>query len=292
MVSALHGGQPSGIVGLRPRDPVLVAATIGRKSERGFPEENDRWHIVDAVGVDGKKNQAPGFAAFNSAPAGRRKILRGTLAHASPDDAFHHSLKAHLLPGLAHPQQRPSCVGDGKTAVRWGGKEPNEFDTIPCPHDRCQYRQPQGRKPAPCKPFAQLIFQLRWAPESPLPCVLAKFSTGSWNTAANMLGFFQHLRVACGTAAHGRRISLVGFPFMMMLTEKTNRERKTRFPVVRFSPELDAADFARAQLDVVGALPQAPASIEDLTAAEVADDMAALAPGPAHKPTREGSGNG
>ena len=285
--SALHGpGAVRGIEGLRGREPIGVVAAIGKKdSARGFPTEKDRWHLVSPREVDGVRHPVEVYSAFNRAAPENRKMLRGTLVHAAPGQSFSYHLKAQVLPDQpAHPNRRPACVGDGRLAVRWSGAGADEFAKIPCPHERCQYRQPQGRKPAACKPWGQLIFQLRWKEGSPLPSMLAKFTTGGWNTCANLVGFFEHLAEVCGTASAGRPVSLVGFPFLMTLGEQTNREKRTRFPVVRFTPEIAPDAFVRHQLDVVASLPQAPARITDQTDGELAEDWAALNPGPTEKP--------
>lgn len=108
----------------------------------------------------------------------RRRELHGTLRAArwvSADDeepsVVRHSLVNYRPDGEpVAPQSRPWCSSrDALTAERWTGQE---WVTIPCPGDRCEWRQERrnakGYPVTPC--VRKLVFwmDLRW-PEGPCP---------------------------------------------------------------------------------------------------------------------------
>lgn len=254
---------PSGIVGLTGREPIGAVLTVGHKGPKGNPEHTDRFYIVVPNEVNGVRAEHPAFAAFNKAahPAladerheaydmaryqrelAARQIVRGNLVHASPEQCFEHHLKAQVLQGHpAHPAKAPHCVGDGRNAKRWDGRD---FREIVCPNEGCEFRQaPAANKPTPCKPWMRFLFRPRWADGSPLPMPLMKFTSGAWNTTANFLGLFQY--VAEQASALGvARYTLYGLPFTMQLTKKKRKgdEGGRAFPVVSIAPEVDLQEF-------------------------------------------------
>jgi len=146
---------------------------------------------------------------------------------------------------------RPWCVGDGSRATRWTGPGPDDFTEIQCPNELCQYRQTE---PKQCKPFARLLFRLRWAEETErLPTPLAKFTTGSWNTVANLTGFFDWIEQSARNLGL-REPKFYGLPFVMSLAYQTKASAKTRFPVVTITPEVDPVAVFTAQMERVQAL--------------------------------------
>jgi len=247
---------------LNGREPVGAVVSIGVKDkQRGFPTETDRWHIVNPREESGVRHLHPGFSAFNSAAVDKRKILRGNLVHSARDECFKHHLKAQVLRG-AHPDKRPACVGDGVHATRWEGPGPDDFMEIKCPHERCEYRQ---GTPPKCKPWAQFLFRLRWQDGVALPTPLVKFTTGSWNTVGNILGFFEYIDQTArqlGMTSY----SLFGFPFVLTLQYQTKPSAKSKFPVVHISPEEDpVAFFMRQRGDIALINSQTPAiSLPDM----------------------------
>lgn len=283
-----------GIAGLEGREPVGVVLSVGRKNERGFPVENDRFHLVVPREENGKRPGHSAFAAFNGAPAERRKVIRGVIVHANEGDAFDYALRCQVGKGSAHPNRLPFCQGDGATATRWVGPNADDFKEIACPHDRCEFRQSPGKnKPTPCKPFGRLLFHLTWPEETqaalvaagrpPLPAMLAKYQTGSWHTVRNLIGFFEHVR----SAARGLRIespSLFGLPFTLTLTRQTKPSETSSFPVVTITPTMEPAEFFLRQRDTMDRLayeaPRAALTHDDeRDPVVVAEDYRTITPG-------------
>lgn len=238
---------------LHPREPIGACVTIGVKdSQRGFPTGTDRWYIVNPREDAGVRALHPSFTGFNSAPPEARKVLRGNIMHSRMKDCFEYNLKAQVLPGhKGHPDKRPACVGDGVHARRWEGPGPDDFFDIKCPNERCEFRH---TTPPACKPFARFLFRLRWKDESPLPTPLVKFTTGSWNTVANLVGFFEYLSNddpenpgIVQQLGIQDNYSLFGFPFVLTLQYQTKASAKSKFPVVHISPECDPVQFFMRQ---------------------------------------------
>lgn len=266
--------NPQGIKGLEGREPIAAAVTIGiKKGGSGYPTERDRWHIVNPREADGVRALHPGFGSFNTAAPDKRKVLRGNLVHAQQADCFEYQLKAQVL-GKPHPDRKPACVGDGVHAIRWEGPEPDNFMEIKCPNERCEFRLTE---PPKCKPFARLLFRLRWQDGVHLPTPLVKYTTGSWNTTANLLGFFEHIeRVARELGLE--QYTLFGFPFILTLQDQTKASTKSRFPVVHISPEEDPVAFFMRQRQNIAQLQQehlvALPDLQDAT--EVFEDVQSI----------------
>jgi hypothetical protein len=290
---------PDGIANLQGRAPVGAVLTIGIKKDgnpRGFPVEKDRFHLVVPREANGVRLHHPGFSAFNRVPRkpnpddyqdasrleadratweaelGKRRVIRGNIVHGTQRECFEHYLRAQVLPGHpAHPDRRPACIGDGKRAVRYTGVEGggHTFRDIECPNERCEFRQRKGDKPTPCKPFARLLFRIRWAENSPLPTPLVKYTTGAWNTTANLLGFFTYLDDSARQLGLDRW-TLFGFPFTLTWTEQTKPSETSRFPVVVITPDADPMAFFDAQRVRLREL-QEPVRYAALTDAEEQD---------------------
>lgn len=263
----------SGIKDLTGREPVGAVVTVGVKSSRGFPEQTDRFHIVQPREENGVRKYHPAFGQFNSAGPDLRKIIRGNIVHATQTDCFEFHLKAQAINKKMHPDKKPYCIGDGVHAVRWSGRDPDDFIKMDCPHDKCQYRM---TKPPICKPFMRFLFKLRWKDNSTLPQPLVKFTSGSWNTTANFKGFFDY----CNRTAQElglKEYTLFGLPFVLSLAYQTKPSEKTRFPVVTISPEVDPVDFflqQRAKIreltqDVPMAITDAPEQVAEIVYEDV-----------------------
>jgi hypothetical protein len=240
--------QPRGIGGLTGREPIGAVLTIGHKGPKGNPTDTDRLFIVQPQEEDGIRKPHPAFVGFNTADADKRKSIRGILVHSSRAECFEHHLKAQVLPGLAHPNKRPACVGDGTHAVRWGKNGLDDFRSIPCPNEKCEFRQRVGDKPVPCKPWMRFLFRPVWAQGSPLPAPLMKYTSGAWNTTSAFLGFFEYIEKQA--AALGvTNYTLYGLPFVMTLAKKKRRgdEGGRAFPILSISPEGDLQAFLWAQ---------------------------------------------
>ncbi len=270
----------SGIAGLEGRDPIGVVLSIGRKkdgNEKGFPVERDRFHLVMPREENGVRPAHPAFAPFNNAPAEKRQVIRGNLVHPNRADCFEYYRRAQVLDRRAHPDRRPCCEGDGKDATRWVGPGPDDWAKIPCPNKLCPFA---SGEPAQCKPFSRLLFRLRWPEGNPLPCLLAKFTTGSWNSCANLIGFFDYIEETArqlGVADY----KLFGFPFVLTLTQQTRPSQKTKFPVVTISPDdVDPIAFFTAQVQQRQALgAYHPVALIDTTPEEDYEDVTSISRG-------------
>ena len=250
------------IAGLRAREPVGVVLSLGIKDERGVPIEKDRFHLVQPKEEGGRRKAHPAYRAWTEAKDGEvRKFMRGNIVHARPAQCFETELHAQVLPKrAAHPNKRPVCSGDGKNARRWTGKDADDFQIIPCPNAACEYRQKDEKGNTACKPMARLLFRLRWPDGNPLPTMLAKLVSHSWNTAANLTGFFDYIdNAAAGLGLAPENRSLFGYPFMLSATIQKKASDRSAFPVITISPEKDPFEFfveqqglARRLLDPVG----------------------------------------
>jgi len=233
----------SGIKGLEGREQVGAVITAGRKSIRGFPEETDRYHIVQPREENGVRKPHPGFSLFNSAPPERRKVIRGNLVHAYKDDCFESHLKAQSLGKKMHPNKKPYCIGDGVKATRWSGGDPDAFNDMNCPNKQCEFRL---SSPPTCKPFLRFLFRVRWVGESTMPSFLVKFTSGSWNTAGNFKGFFDYWDNVARELGM-KDYKLFGLPITLTLAYQTKPSEKTKFPVTTISSDADPVEFFMRQ---------------------------------------------
>ena len=84
----------TGIQGVRGREPIGAALTIGIKGPRKAPIEKDRFHLLEpseSAGKDGqpaRRAPSPLFTFFNNAPAVKRRFVRGIIAHQRWNDCF------------------------------------------------------------------------------------------------------------------------------------------------------------------------------------------------------------
>lgn len=252
-MTASHLDQPQGIVGLVGREPIGAALTVGIKGANGAPTEKDRFHILDARSSDAQfskrdggtysapvRTPHPSFAAFNRADAARRTTINARLAHATIAELFEFRYSCQNAKDLpAHPKKAPQCTGNGQRARRWDGQD---FRDIACPGEQCQFRQPGpigfGGRPekSPCGPWMRFLARFDFpvaADGRGLPAVPFKFTSGSWNTVRNFVGFFDQFRRTCASfGVDPDTVPLFGFQVVITLTEQTNRETKSRFPVV------------------------------------------------------------
>jgi len=250
--------RPRGIKGLEGREPVGVVLSLGIKDARGVPVEKDRFHLVVPHEADGRRPHHAAFAPFNAAPPEKRQMIRGNLVHATEAECFDYRLRAQVSKTLglrAHPNRRPVCEGDGVRAIRWTGDDPDDFTEIDCPNKDCPARLVE---PAECKPFARLLFRLRWPDGNPLPSMVCKFTTGGWNTAANLKGFFDQVRRTAQQIGL-TDYTLFGLPFTLTLHQQTRPAARTRFPVVAISPDMDLIEFFARQQERIAQLQAAPA---------------------------------
>lgn len=314
---------PQGLVGAGERDPIGVHISTARKGPNGAPTGKGRFYLTTQstqrreFGAGGKtysslaRDYHPAFGAWNEAALalgvelprkgpGRFGTLRGNLIHTKLSDLARWSRSMHKFPSgrLSPPSLRPACEGNGIRALRFSGVEGEEerFSQIACPNQDCEFAMA-----GLCKPAAHLLFMLRWDQSDPFergfPALLAEFSTGSWETLANLRGLFE---LVLGTAAvrtpeeveaadAAERAtwhpglaaelgiaepSLVGMPFVMTVTERTRQAKPgkaqgTRYNVVSFTPDGNLVEWLlhqrRQRLELSGvAQPLAlPPSVQD-----------------------------
>lgn len=227
--------------------------TIGRKDpKKGFPTDTDKFFIKKPQTVSTKignrttlfRENDPEFNRFHLSDKPQlRQIIRFYIIHHahmrngwdSMIDAFQFQLKAYQLPKIMpHEKGFPTCTGNGKEAYRWNGKE---FQDIKCPNYLCQFRQ--GR-PAPCKPFARLAFQMRWDQNeawNSLPTPLTKWETHSWyNIDSVLLPFFTGLHKQA-SALKCNNYSFYGLPCVIKLGKRTAKKGNT-VPSISISTDL------------------------------------------------------
>lgn len=246
-----------GIVGLDGKEPVGAVLTIGTKGPSGAPIDKDRFFIKvpDAVstgtGDDARsltRALHPAFSQFNGAAPELRKSIRAILVHARETECFEWHRKAQKLPKpFVNHSKLPACTGDGLKALRLQIAGDIGHQEIPCPNDLCEFaQQPNERTPPCCKPWARLLFQPVWKDGSALPTPLMKFTTQSWHSISSIVGFFEYLHEQaklCGVDSP----PLFGMQFELTLGEKTNTEKRSRFPVVRMTPLIGVQAFLIGQ---------------------------------------------
>jgi hypothetical protein len=245
-----------GIEGLHPKQPIGAVLTIGKKGPKG-PVDRDRFYIkLPTMDGNDERPEHPSFARFNKADLPHRTVIRGNVVHNELSEFFHHSLKAYKLGRgfAATPRGEPACVGNGKEAVRYMGTEQG-FVSIPCPNELCEFRLCE---PKLCKPFASLLFRPSWRDDSPLPSPLMKFTTASWDSVSSLAGLFEFVDSTAKELGLDQ-ISYFGLPFTLVLSEKKNKNKGTRFPIVTASLDCDVMQFLarqKEQMQSIGATPR------------------------------------
>jgi hypothetical protein len=245
-----YADSPAGIAGIEGRENVGAVLTIGRKPDngRGFPIEKDRLHIVNPIENAQKvRTHHPAFRAFNNADPKWRQSVNGQIVHATEAGCFQYSLRNQQAPGQpVHPQQIPYCLGNGERARRWTG---SEFIDIPCPGDKCEFRQKTAQGKPSCSPSMRFLFRPIWPETSTMPSPLFKFTSNGWNSVRNFVGLFK--QIADAAAAMGfDDYSLAGLNITLTLTEQTNRALKSRFPVMHVVATDHPVDFFARQLEM------------------------------------------
>lgn len=270
--------------GVEGRVPVGATITIGTKGDKGAPVDRDRFYIKSPKQDSSKsKPNHPMFAAYNGAPADRRRALTLAVVHEHRREWITSARIAYRVKS-APPMsdKRPWCVGDGRQATRYDHKS-NAFADIACPNERCQFAQ--GVSPE-CKPILRIYAQPVWpvsADGRSLPSVLCSVASHSWHGVSNAIGMIEHVE------AQARHLGIesfswYGFTFSMLLTEQTNVEKRSKFPVLVFSPACDVQEWllsqARRRDELAAAYTVRPAALTEATEhsgetiAEIIDDLA------------------
>ena len=270
------------IAGMSGREPVGAVLTIGTRKGTAAPTDRDRFYWkLPKVDASKTRPDHPSFSAYNTAPPERRKVLNAVVVHARLEDWCTSSLIHYAQKGDPTPNARPWCTGDGRRATRWD-RTAGAYKDIPCPHDRCEYRQGAT---AACKPILRVLFQPAWPRTEDgrsLPSPLTELDSHSWHSTANMVGMIRHVQEqARQLGIEDGAWSWYGFPFAIQLTEQTSREKQSRFPVLRFSPSVGVQDFLLAQAarrdELAAAYRPAAALSAPETVIDVAEVVAGLA---------------
>lgn len=265
-------GDIRGIAGLEGREPVMAVLTLGRKAlpgdvqdglakRPGIPILRERLFLMDPdplpiSGIQGgARRKHPRFVAFNAEHRysgeqitnEERSNVTGRLVHATEEECWHYNLRSYTDPKEKKtPSRRPWCEGDGERARRivWNASDEETVMDVPCPHEKCPFRQPRpnprGRMPKPplCKPHATLLFRIEWegrAAEAGMPTGTVKWTTQSWHSIRNVLGFFRRIHDAAASLGMAPgSYSLLGLKFELSVQPRTSsKDEGRRFPVVR-----------------------------------------------------------
>jgi hypothetical protein len=279
------------IAGVEGREPIGAVLTVGtRASSNANPTDRDAFFIKSPkVNGQGIRPNHPAFDRFNGAPKEARRSVTCVAVHARREEWCTCGLINYAMPGVSAPDGRPWCIGDGVEATRWDAQSSKHI-TIPCPHDRCQYRQEtrdaKGRAKRDCKPITRVLFQPVWKPGADgrpaLPTPLMEFDTHSWFSTSNAIGMIQHVERQSEMLGVPRNmLSWYGFRFTMTLTDQKQASKGRNFPVVLFSPDMQVQDFILSQAATRGQIASAYTERASLALPEslppIADTVAALA---------------
>jgi hypothetical protein len=239
--------RPRGVGGERfSTEPVGAVLRIGKKGDRGNPVDRDRFYVASPHEADGVRPLHPSFEGYNTALPEKRRMVRANLVHGNLRDAFDLGRYAFRLPGYEPPpNKRPGCEGDGKVAVRYLD---GDFRNIPCPGDLCEFAQAGA-----CKIRLTVLFRPNWQSDR-LPAPLMRYASRGEHMLSSIYGLFDLVAEVAHNVGlidekpyetEGYRaleeagVPMFGLPFSMTLTERTNKEKRARFPVVIFAPDGD-----------------------------------------------------
>jgi len=297
--------QIRGVEGLSPQERPVLAVTVGRRAEGGFPINKKSFYFMGAhadarnYGKFSAKGREPhpAYAKWNALAdrengkefqGGRRtSTVEGMFIHAKLGEAADWRRARQKGPsGAANPpSDRPWCSGNGVEALRFCGTAEDgaeRFETVPCAGSLCPYAIQQGKADVPCKPRLRVWFLPVWGSELSFPQYLAEWSTQSPQNIESFLGMMESLlgtaRVFAGAAvAPGRVVeglvdqlgienpSIFGFRFSMSIIEETSKVRQTRYPLVRFTAG-DPVAFLNTQAALCERLRSLPAPASHLRA--------------------------
>lgn len=234
-----------GIQGVEGRQPVAASVQISRRLKAGgVPMEKEGFHILTEREDEGMRLQHPQFRFFNGVSFKDRQILYGVLVHSTEEEIFEWQRKAPIIRKPMHPYKMPHCVGDGIRARRWSFGEPDEFLDIECLGEQCEFSQGRNRA---CKPWMRFLFLVVWPQaKEKRPSVLCKFTSRSWNTVENFVGFFKYIHKTA-KAMHLEDYSLMGYPFSIEHTFQTKPDKGWRYQVVKITQSLEPSEFFYAQ---------------------------------------------
>ena len=254
--------QIRGIKGVEGRTPIGASISVSRRDQpKGPPRHKTGFWIMNAHEDNGIRHLHQQYNFFNGAKPEQRQTLQGYLIHHTEEKCFEWHRKAQVIRKPAHPRMAPHCVGNGEKARRWSFDDPSEFLDIQCLGDKCEFAQ--GSPPA-CKPWMRFVFLLTWKEGTAFPTILAKFTSGSWNTLQNFVGFFADIKHA-SEALGVPNYSLIGYPLTLHHTFKTQPDKKRRFQVIEISPRMPALQFLGEQAQRIKAIRKEYGELEAIT---------------------------
>lgn len=243
---------------ITPRDPIGAAVSLGIKNDRGIPVDKDRFHIVMPHETDNRRSHHPAFAAFNRADMDKRRTIKGNIVSSNQEECFEYYRRAQIKDkkmGM-HPKKLPFCQSDGVTATRWVGGD--KFEELACLGKKCEF---SCTLPPMCRPYMRLMFRLRWSEQASavMPSLLVSFKSQSWETISSAAGMFAHATTAMNEL--GIEPNLFGLPFTMTLVERTNKEKRSRYPTVAFSIDCDIIQFAASRQETIERIGKQPLAL-------------------------------
>ena len=239
----------SGIKGITGRMVAGAKLSVGKKlQQRGFPKEKDRFHILmPRAGHGGFRDVHPAFGWFNGAAPEKRRVVYGAFVGGSWDDGSLHHYNMTDVRRLSNlprqPRGRSWCMGNGVSATRYHGeKGSDDFRTIRCMGERCQFRNMPGK---PCKAQTLIYFRPVWPKvvleaATPPPPLLFRFDSGSVITMSTFQGVIDEMDKAAKSLGLDQ-YTPSGLPLVFTMCEGTNpREEdavQLRFGIARRRPD-------------------------------------------------------
>lgn len=253
------------IEGEKGRIYPAAMVTVGRKDTRknaagqfigkGNPTDKDGFFIMNYLtGMDdpnGKRARLlhPAFAEWNARPASERCIVKGFLGadkRGGEGGCIARRRQAWGDPDGKIHSQGYWCFGNGIEAQRLKG---GEYQTIKCPGDLCEFSQSVGDKKSVCSQRTRLQFYLRL---DGFPKILAEWDSNSPQSGEAALGMFDEVENIHKQISEATGVQLdphfFGLEFTMQLTEKTNKEKRRRYPIVTFTAEGSPVEATQKRL--------------------------------------------
>ena len=138
----------------------------------------------------------------------------------------------------------------------------NDFVEMQCLGNRCEFAQGQ---PPPCRPWMRVVFLLtHWGNGQSLPGVLAKFTSGGWQTYQNFLGFFEQIQTAAQQIGI-ENPNLTGYPLTLHHLYKTKPEKRIKYQVIEVYPRKSPYEFLAEQTKLIKSIRSEYGELEAIT---------------------------
>lgn len=195
---------------------------LGHKGPNGAPTAKDAFEIASAelVWTEFRTSSGrifrgevhpphPGAAEFNARPADGRRLIRAKL-YGVIDDLLSVARTRRDSPTREQvPDSKPWCASyDIRTATRWDGKA-QEFVSLECPGETCQYADREKHGERSCKVRTGLEVVLDEPGNEPLR---VRVRTAGWRSGRVLAGVVASLTDAGLTVARGIPVELRAEP--------------------------------------------------------------------------------